>query len=134
MPWSRRVEEGTHVVIARLAHYLHQYAETHRSQLKAIISKSTLTRYSNYRAVLDHHNPKAKEYGPRRFDVFLKLVERMGHDPAVVLKAAIESRSAEEMAFIISENARASQNVPPQPVILKRPVRTVRIRRPRDAA
>jgi hypothetical protein len=134
MPWSRRVEEGTHVVIARLAHYLHQYAETRRPQLKAIISKSTLTRYSNYRAVLDHHNPKAKEYGPRRLDVFLKLVERLGHDPAVVLKAAIESRSAEEMAFIISENARASQNVPPQPVILKRPVRTVRIRRPRDAA
>jgi hypothetical protein len=61
MPWSRRVEEGTHVVIARLAHYLHQYAETRRPQLKAIISRSTLTRYSNFRAVLDHDNPKAKE-------------------------------------------------------------------------
>lgn len=134
MPWSRSVEEGEHVVIARLAHYLHQYADTRRSELKAIVSKSTLTRYCNYRAVLDHNNPRAKEFGPRRLDVFFNLTRTLGHNPSTVLYAAMVSRSPEEMAYIISQSGRDEDDASLQPILLKRSARPVRIRRPIAAA
>ena len=102
MPWSRDVSDGTHVLLARLAHYVDQYSEKHREEVLSLISKDTLRRYRDYERALDGSDSDHKNFGPRRLDLFLRIVSVFGHEPATVLRAAIVSRSPEEMAFLIA--------------------------------
>ena len=68
MPWSRDVSDGTHVLLARLAHYVDQYSEKHREEVLSLISKDTLRRYRDYERALDGSDSDHKNFGPRRLD------------------------------------------------------------------
>jgi|TARA_B100001105_G_scaffold232798_1_gene206281 hypothetical protein len=113
MPWSRDVSDGTHVLLARLAHYVDQYSEKHREEVLSLISKDTLRRYRDYERALDGSDSDHKNFGPRRLDLFLRIVSVFGHEPATVLRAAIVSRSPEEMAFLIAHGQPCEPPVPP---------------------
>lgn len=102
MPWSRDISDGTHVILARLAHYLDQYSDKRREDILSVLSKDTLRRYRDYERALVGADSDHKNFGPRRLDLFLRVVEILGHEPATVLRAAIVSRSPEEMAFLIA--------------------------------